>query len=248
MKSRIGIIIQARMRSTRLPGKVMKKILGKSIIKLIVERLRRVKYADKIILATSTNAENNILEEEANKLKIGLFRGSEENVLDRFYQTGKKFKLDVAVRITGDCPLIDPKIIEKGIKIFKKNKVDIASNIQKRTFPHGLDFEIFSMDSLKKAWLDEKDRLRDDFLSNFVNPTAYIKKSGKFKHLNILNKKDLSNIRITLDYPEDFALVGKIYEKLYPKNPNFGLMEIETLFKKNPQLFEINNRYNLLKK
>lgn len=247
LNKKIGIILQARMGSTRLPGKVMKKIIGKTIIELTVERLKRVKIADEIILATSIDPKNDIVIEEAKKLKINYFRGNEENVLDRFYKTCKKFKLDVIIRITGDCPLIDPVVINNGIEIFKKNNVDIVSNTQRRTFPHGLDLEVFTADSLEKAWLDEKDRLGDNFLSSFVNPTEYIKKSGKFKHLDLLNENDLSEIRITLDYPEDFELISKIFEKLYLQNPNFGLTEIEKLYNKDPQLFEINKKYNIKK-
>lgn len=241
-----GAIIQARMGSTRLPGKIMEKILGKSIIELIVGRLRQTKRIDAIVLATSTDPRNDVAAREAEKLGIGCFRGSEENVLDRIFQARKKFGLDVVVRITGDCPLIDPETIDKGIEIFQKNKVDIASNTLERTFPHGLDFEVFSADALERAWTDEKNRLGGDFMKVFVNPTARMKESGKFKHLDILNDKDLSRIRITLDYSEDLELIKKVYGRLYPRNPNFGLREVEELFEQEPQLLEINKAHNPL--
>lgn len=232
------------MGSTRLPGKVMEKILGKSVVELTVERLKKVKNADEIVLATSLDPRNDVLVEEAEKFEIDCYRGSEENVLDRFFQTCKKFKFDVVVRVTGDCPLIDPGVIDRGIESFRKNEVDMVSNTLKRTFPHGLDVEVFAADALEKAWLAEKKRLKDDFSEGFVNPTAYIKESGKFRHLDILNDKDLSGIRITLDYPEDLVLINEIYERLYPQNPNFGLREIEKLFEEEPQLFEINKMHN----
>ncbi|MCL5666506.1 MAG: glycosyltransferase family protein [Patescibacteria group bacterium] len=240
---KIGIILQARMGSTRLPGKVMMKIQDKTVISLIVERLRRVKNADEIILATSIDPRNEGVVEEARRLGIGYFRGSEENVLDRLYQASKKFSLDAVVRITGDCPLIDPEVVGKGIDLFIGSKVDIVSNTIKRTFPHGLDFEVFTKDSLEKAWLSEKDRLGDGFLASFVNPTAYIKESGEFKHLDILNGTDLSKIRITLDYLEDLKLIEKIYQELYPVNPCFGLKEVLELLDKKPQLLMINKKY-----
>jgi spore coat polysaccharide biosynthesis protein SpsF (cytidylyltransferase family) len=240
---KVGIVIQARMGSTRLPGKVMMKIRNKTIIEIIVERLKGIKNVDKIILATSKNAENNILEREAERLDIDCFRGSEENVLDRFYGVVQKFNLDIVVRVTGDCPLIDIGIIEEALEFFEEKKADIVSNTNKRTYPHGLDFEIFTRKSLEKAWRAEKERLGSNFDEVFVNPTEYIKKSGNFKHVNILYKKDLSGIRITLDYPEDFEVIKKVYEKLSIYKKDFGLKEIEKLNRTNPEIFEINNKF-----
>ena len=145
------IIIQARMNSTRLPGKVMKKIGGTPIINLIIKRLSRAKLVDDIIVATSKIKENQILINYLKKNKIKLFCGSESDVLSRFYKAATKNKSKIIVRITADCPFIDPKIVDEFIYKFKKNKVDYLSNNNPWTYPDGMDVEVFSYDLLKKA-------------------------------------------------------------------------------------------------
>ena len=144
------IIVQARMGSTRLPGKVMKEIEGIPTIELILKRLKKTKEANQIIVATSKNKKNKRLIEHLKKIKAEYFCGDENNVLNRFYKTAKKYNAKIIVRITSDCPLVDVKIVDDFIKKFKKGKVDYLSNCLPWTYPDGLDVEVFSYDLLKK--------------------------------------------------------------------------------------------------
>jgi len=168
------IFLQARVGSTRLPGKILKKICGKTVFELLVERLRNVK-ANKIILATGSLEQNNLLVNEAKKLGVDYFCGSEENVLDRFYTCANHFQSDNIIRVTGDCPLIDYNVINKGIGIFDSNKYDILSVDRVRTFPHGFDFEIFTKDALIKSWNEilEHFQSKEEFSSKFMPPIFY---------------------------------------------------------------------------
>ena len=145
------VFIQAHLASKRLPGKVLKKICGKSIVELIVERAYNIKNIDEIILVTGSVDKNNTLVDEAKKIKISYYCGSEENVLDRFFQASKEFNSDRIIRITADCPLIDFNIINIGMSIFDRNNYDILSNNRRKTYPHGLNFEIFKQSALHNA-------------------------------------------------------------------------------------------------
>ncbi|MFH1841393.1 MAG: glycosyltransferase family protein [Candidatus Nealsonbacteria bacterium] len=229
------IFIQARMGSIRLPGKVLMKICGKTVIELIVERLQKVKDIDRIVLVTSNKKQDEPLVKESKKLKIDYFKGSEENVLDRFYQASLKFKPDNIIRVTGDCPLIDFNLINKGLKIFKKGNYDVLSNTRVRTFPDGFDFEIFKSGVLKTSWQENK------FKEKFINPVKYLLEKKKFKNKDLINNKNLSNIRLILDYKEDFELIKKIYESF--KNKYFTQKNILNILKKKPYLLNLNKKY-----
>ena len=159
MDKKIGIIVQARMASTRLPNKVMLKLAEKAVLWHVIQRCKKAE-ADEVIIATSINKENDIIEEFCVKNNFEFFRGSEEDVLDRYYQTAKKFKLDIIIRVTSDCPLIDPAIINNLIKKFKQGNFDYMSNIAQRSFPRGLDVEIFSFDTLEKAYNLAKEKFQ----------------------------------------------------------------------------------------
>lgn len=240
------IYIQARMGSTRLPKKVLMNIGGKSIIELIVKRLRKVKNIDKIVLATSNKKQDNELEKEAKQLGIECFRGSQENIMDRFYQAGLKFKPDNIIRVSADCPLIDPELINKGLEIFKKEDYDILSNNRIRTYPDGLDFEIFKKQALKTAWNDtfqEFGMNKERFNKEFINPSIYILEKKKFKNGVLKNDVNLSHIRLTLDYQEDFKLIEAIYMHFNLKNKDFGLIEILEFLKDNINLLNLNKDF-----
>jgi spore coat polysaccharide biosynthesis protein SpsF (cytidylyltransferase family) len=145
-------IVQARMGSSRLPGKVLKEVNGKPLIEILLYRLSRSKKIDKIILATADKSENDLLVETVEKLGFDVFRGNEDDVLDRYYQAAKRYNPKSVVRITGDCPLIDSKIADAVIEKFQQSNVDYGCNTMPRTFPDGLDLSIFSFNSLKVAW------------------------------------------------------------------------------------------------
>ncbi|NDF47856.1 MAG: acylneuraminate cytidylyltransferase [Nitrosopumilaceae archaeon] len=238
------IFLQARVGSTRLPGKILKKICGKTVFELLVERLRNVK-ANKIILATGSLEKNNLLVNEAKKLGIDYFCGPEENVLDRFYTCANHFQSDNIIRVTGDCPLIDYNVINKGIGIFDSNKYDILSVDRVRTFPHGFDFEIFTKDTLIKSWNEMLGHFqsKEEFSSKFMPPTINMLQSNQFNNYDLINDKNYASLRLTMDYEEDFQLINEIYGSLYAKNKSFAFDEILQLFNERPRLLDINKKF-----
>ena len=239
------IFLQARLKSKRFPNKVLKKICGKTIIELIVERLRKIKNIDDIILVTGPKESNTLLLEEAKRLDLKIFCGSEENVLDRFYKASKKFQSDIITRITADCPLIDFNVINEGYRIFHSGDYDVINIEQRRTFPDGFDFEIFKKDALHTSWQDNLAKFdnEEQFCSTFITPVKYMVETKKFKNFNLINDVDYSHIRLTLDYPEDLEFIKQIYEELYEKNQSFALKEILELLERKPELIEINRKY-----
>jgi spore coat polysaccharide biosynthesis protein SpsF len=239
------IYIQARINSTRLPGKILKKICGMTILEIILERLKKVEKIDKIILVTGPKKQNSELIKEADRLNLEYFCGNEENILDRFYLAAQKFNSNVIIRITADCPLIDFELINHGLNIFLENKYELLCNNIPRTFPHGLDFEIFKKKHLTEMWNIKKDEFQNDelFLNTFINPIDDIFKNLSDKTYCLTNKMDLSSIRVTLDYEEDFEVIKTIFEYYNDKNPFFGLSDLIFLKKILPNIFELNRKY-----
>lgn len=239
------IFIQARMGSRRLPGKVLKKIMGKTVVNLILERLKNVQDVDEIFLVTGPSKINGPLINEAKYLKLKTFCGNEINVLDRFYKASIKFESDAIIRITADCPLIDYDIINKGLKIFKEINCDILSIVRKRSFPHGFDFEIFKNTALATSWNDmlAKYQNEDEFLESFIPPTKNMLEKKKFNNYELIHSENLSKIRLTMDYPEDFEVIREIYQDLYKKNKFFGMKEILKFLEENSKILEINQKY-----
>ncbi|AWZ48175.1 acylneuraminate cytidylyltransferase [Clostridiaceae bacterium 14S0207] len=235
---KVVCIIQARYGSTRLPGKVLKQICGKSILQHDIERIKLVKSINEIIVATSNLTRDDIIEAEVKKCGISVSRGSEEDVLSRYYYAAKQNKADIVVRITSDCPLIDMDITNDIIKLYLNNfkTCDYVSNTLERTFPRGLDVEVFSFDVLEKAF-NESVLLRD---REHVTPYIW-DNPEKFRIKQFKGDINYSDLRWTVDTKEDFDLVKTIYEKLYPsKNNLFGMKEILDLYKYYPELREIN--------
>lgn len=230
-----GAIIQARMNSGRLPGKVLAKIEGKTVLEHVIERVKRSKIIEKVVLAIPEGKGDDALEEIARKASIEIFRGQESDLLDRFYQAAKKFSLDPVVRITGDCPLIDPEVIDQVTTFYFQGDYDYVSNVHPPTFPDGLDVEVIRFSALERSWKEAA--LPEE--REHVNP--YILKHPEiFKRANFENPEDFSQMRLTLDEKDDLILISEIYKFLYPQNPFFGLKEILELFRKKPELFGIN--------
>lgn len=236
-EKKIVAIVQARMSSTRLPGKVMKKIVGKLIILHDIDRIKQIKNLNKIVIATTTKKENDIIVKTIKNYdsEIGIFRGSEDDVLDRYYKAAKEFNADVIVRITSDCPLFDPIVSDKVIEAFLNNECDYCSNTLNRTYPLGLDTEIFSFDTLEKAWKEAK----ENYQREHVTPYVY-EHPDKFKLLNVSNNKNLSHLRWTLDTIKDFKFISEIYKRLYNENNIFHMKNILKILEKEPELIEIN--------
>jgi spore coat polysaccharide biosynthesis protein SpsF len=239
------IFIQARLGSTRLPNKALKKICGKTILELIVERIKNIKKIKKIVLVTGTLEKNKLLVDEGKKIGLEVYCGSEENVLDRFYNASQKYPSNNIIRILTDCPLIDFNVVNNAIDIFENGNYDILSIARKRTFPHGLDFEIFKKYGLEKIWKEKIKEFKNEkeFSSSFINPIKDMLERNDFVNYDLINKKNVSNIRLTIDYQEDFELVAKIYQELYPFNKKFGLKEILQLLEQKPELLNINRKY-----
>jgi len=231
----IVAIIQARMGSTRLPGKVMAEIAGKPVLWHVVYRVRQAQQVDEVVVATTDKAADQAIIDFASAEGILVFRGSEEDVLDRYYQAAKWIGADVVVRITADCPLIDPQIIDRVIAHYLNGNFDCVSNTHPPTYPDGLDVEVFSFDALEKAWKEARR------LSEREHVTPYIWKNlDKFRLSNVENTEDLSHLRWTVDEPQDLEFVRAVYNHL--GRELFNMFDVLNLLKKHPELLEINSR------
>jgi len=227
-------VIQARYESSRFPGKILKRIDNLTILEIIIRRLQKSKNITKIIVACSNNKKDKQIIKICHKLNIEYFVGDEDNVLKRFYYAAKKFKIDNIVRITSDCPLIDYTIVDRVIEYFLLKKVDYAST-DPRTFPDGMDVEIFNFNSLKLAYKKTVSRLNKEHVTQFII------NSTKFKKIYLKNNKNYSFLRLTLDEPIDLILIKKIFD-YFNKNIFFLLKDIILLYKKNKKLFSINSK------
>jgi spore coat polysaccharide biosynthesis protein SpsF (cytidylyltransferase family) len=230
-------IVQARMGSTRLPGKVMADICGKPVLMHVIDRLKGCKLLDDIVIATTINNIDDIIFNAVKNYdkSIGLFRGSEENVLERYYLAAKKFNVDVVVRVTSDDPLIDPTVVDDLINEFLMNSCDYVSNSLNRTFPLGLDAEVFSFDALERAHQNAS----QDYEREHVTPYI-IENPDKFKLLNVSNNIDLSHLRWTLDTKEDFEFIDAVYQRIYPEKQMFFMGDVLDLLDHEPGLIDIN--------
>lgn len=232
---RVVAIVQARMTSVRLPGKVMKEVLGKPLLGYELERIARARGIDEIVVATTTNATDDIVARYAESLGCGVWRGPEDDVLERYRGAAEAFGAEVVVRLTADCPLIDPVVIDRVIDALKDN--DYVSNIlEKRTFPRGLDTEVFTRQALEKAWAESTTPSEREH----VTPYIY-NRPERFRLKGIFNEADLSRHRWTVDTEEDFRLVRALIKGLYPSNSTFLLTDIVHFMDGKPELFEVNS-------
>lgn len=231
-----GAIIQARMGSKRFPGKTLMEIEGRPMLWHLVERLKRAKLVDKIIIATTRNPEDRAIVEFADTYSIPVIRGSENDVLDRFYKAAKEIKTGVIVRVTADCPLLDPKITDEIIAEYHKGGYDYVTNTLVYTYPDGLDIEVMSFKALKKAHLEAKSAAEREHV------TSYIKNSGLFKVKNVINRDSVSAnlLRWCVDEKRDLEFVKAVYGHLYKKGKIFYFKDIMALLKRYPCLKEIN--------
>ncbi len=237
MSLRTLAIIQARMGSTRLPGKVLSEIKGKPLILHMIERLRRCKKIDHLVLATSTSPRDKILIETAKQNGVDVFAGSEADVLDRFYQAARLHSPEQVVRLTGDCPLIDPVVTDLVIDHHLKKRADYTSNVVTRCYPRGLDTEVMTFKALEKA---AKEAARPHEREH-VTPYFYEHpKLFSIEQVVAGPAEFMPDLRLTVDTPEDLALVTQIFLSLYDKKPDFSLDDILQLIKDKPQLKNLN--------
>ncbi len=227
------------MGSTRLPGKVLKEVLGKPMLELMVERLRRVPSLDGIVIATTVNPPDEPIVALARRIGVGWHRGSEMDVTARLLGAAGEHAIDVIVETTGDCPLIDPTAVEHCIRAFLESGVDYVSNVLERTYPIGMDTQVFATEVLRDV-----DRRTDDPFDRehgavfiYRNPHLYT-----VKNVPAPPRFTDPELRLTLDTPEDFQLISRIFEQLYPGNPAFELADIMALLRRQPELRALNDQ------
>ena len=235
---KIVTIIQARMTSERLPGKVLFQVLERPLLSYMLERISRVEHCDEVVVATTTNVEDQPVVDLCEEMKVLCYRGSEHDVLARYYEAAKQSRADIVVRLTADCPLMDPSIVDQSIVWFVKNKerLNYLSNGRKRTFPRGMDVEVFSFSALETAHYEAKDQYDREHVTPYLYHHMDQEKVDHFINPN----GDMSNLRITIDYQEDFELISNILAALYPVKHDFHLQDILDIVQDNPDWGKIN--------
>lgn len=231
------IIVQARMGSSRLPGKIMHKICGHTVLWHVINRLKHVTNADEIVIATTIKEQDDVVVVEAKLAGVSVYRGSESNVLERYYEAAKGSNADVIVRVTSDCPMIEPRIISEMIDIFVNNNFELVTNASDtakyRTFPRGLDCEVFSFKKLEESYCNAS---RQD---EFEHVTTYLNEHEKSVYHYMLDE-DLSHHRWTLDTPEDLSLITEVYKNLFTENNIFSDSQVYKLMDDRPEIFLLN--------
>ena len=231
------LIIQARMGSSRLPEKVLRRINNIPLIQYQIERLKTTKTADKIVLATTNTEKDDALEELCAYLEISIFRGDEQNVLKRFYDCAKLYSAKTIVRVNGDCPLITGEIVDLVVDKFNTllPDYDYVSNILKPSYPIGFHVEVFKYEALEAAYIESTDPIEREHVTPYIyrNPE-------RFKNYNVSLDEDLSCYRLTVDYLCDFQVIKAIIEELYHANPNFSMHDAINFLQKNPKILGLN--------
>jgi spore coat polysaccharide biosynthesis protein SpsF len=231
---KIVTIIQARMGSTRLPRKVTLDLGGKTVLARVVERVRRSRLAHHVVVASTTKSEDDRIVDQCRQLRVEAFRGSEDDVLDRYYRAAKRAGADAIVRICSDCPLCDPEIIDRTVQEFLNSSADYASNALDRTYPRGLDVEIMTQAALERCWREAR------LFYQRSHVTAYIYENPhSFEVLRVNGDSDLGNHRWTLDTPEDYEFMQAVYERM-PDKDCFSWREVLDLLRNEPQLADLN--------
>jgi spore coat polysaccharide biosynthesis protein SpsF len=234
---KVVAIIEARMRSSRLPAKVLRPAAGKPMLELLIERLSRARQLDQIVVATTDNAMDDVIEQLARRLGAGCFRGSEDDVLDRVLRAARSVAADVIVEVTGDCPLADPGVVDRIAGVYLGNKYDYVANVLKRTYPDGLEVQVFATALLAEVASLTQDPADREHVSLYI-----YEHPERYTLYNV--ESDLPakywDLRLTLDTPEDYELIAAIYDELYPHNPAFTLKDVLGLLDRRPGLLAFN--------
>ena len=232
----IGCIIQARMGSTRLPGKVLMDVTKeKPVLYYVINQLKHCKSIEEIIVATTTLQEDDKIVQFCMDNKVSCFRGDSKNVLERHYRCAEKFSLSKIIRMPSDKPLLDPEVVDQIVEVFNSNSYDYVTNFLPSTFPGGTEVEVLSFDSLKKSWGNAALPSEKEHVTNYIYNNR-----NDFRIFNVVNSEDLSNFRWAVDRIEDLRLVREIVSKIH-KNPIL-IKDILELFKNEPNLVEINKQ------
>lgn len=233
-KRKFVAIIQARMGSTRLPGKVLTPVGDETVLGRVVKRLFRAPDIDAIVVATTTGHGDDVIEQECERLRVRCFRGSEDDVLDRYYQAAKSQSADAVIRITSDCPLVDPRIVGQVQSAFVRERADLACNALPRTFPRGLDTEILTMDALTRAWQQARHPQHREHVTLFC-----YERPDLFRIASVANHHDYSYHRWTVDTPEDLELVRAIYAH-FEYRDDFAWQDALDFLERSPELMKLN--------
>lgn len=228
-------VLQARCGSTRLPGKVLKPILGEPMLARQVERVKRSRLIDRLVIATSDDSTDDALAALGARLGVDVYRGSLDDVLDRFYQAAKPYAPRWIVRLTGDCPLADPQVIDDAIRMAVECDYDYVANGVQPTYPDGLDVEIVRADLIELAWQEAKLPSQREHVTSFFHTQPQLFRIGHLRH-----DEDFSALRWTVDEPADFELVSLIYQELYPANHAFTWRDVLALVRRRPELATLN--------
>lgn len=231
------VIIQARMTSTRLPGKVLLPILDRPMLAFQIERLRRCREIDRLVIATTTNASDDVIVAFCAAAGIDCTRGSEHDVLSRYYEAAQRFAADTVVRVTSDCPLLEPELIDAAVLRYHTTPEhpDYLSNMLEPTWPYGMAVEVFSARSLADAQREATDPAEREHVTPFI-----YWRPQRYRLYSLKRHDDLSALRLTVDTPEDYELVRRIFTALYPQNPDFTLTDVQALLTAHPDWLEIN--------
>lgn len=239
----ILVVIQARMLSTRLPGKVMMPLLGKSLLARMIERLQMMSIPATLLIATTQSAADDVIEQEANQLGIACYRGSTNNLLDRHYQAAKLYGADVVLKIPSDCPLIDPQIVDQVLSYYLKNAehFDYVSNLHPATWPDGNDVEVMSFFCVEKAWESAEKAFELEHTTPYIWENTDLFRVGNV--ISSYNADYSMSHRFTIDYPEDYQFIKEVFESLYPDNPRFTCSDILRLLERRPEIYQLNAGY-----
>ncbi len=242
MMMRIVAIVQARMGSTRLPKKVLADILGKPMLWHLIHRLRESEQLDDIVVATTKRQDDDEIAEFSTKNSIECFRGSDLDVLDRYYQCASEHNAETIVRITADCPLMDPELLDRAISFFRENPGKFDHMGPPERYPEGLDIEVFTFDALKEAWENAKKPSEREHVTPYIwsNPTRF--KVGRMPS-DLPESEDHSSLHWSVDEPCDLDFVREVYAALYTEGRAFGIREVLDLMEKNPRIKGINQGF-----
>jgi len=224
------------MGSSRLPGKVLMDLGGETTLARVVRRLQRSRQVTKIVVATTTARGDQAIIRECEHLQVVCFRGEEQDVLDRYYQAARANAADAVVRITSDCPLIDPELVDETVEVFRDEHADYASNVFPRTYPRGLDTEVFSFDALDRAWREAREAHQREHVTPYLYEHPQI-----FKLASLSGAADYSRYRWTLDTREDLELLRAIYSRFHGRD-DFSWQEVLRLMEREPELAELNSQ------
>ncbi|HKC67136.1 MAG TPA: glycosyltransferase family protein [Bacteroidia bacterium] len=240
---KILTVIQARINSTRLPAKVMLPLAEKPLLVRMVERVKNAALSGTVIVATTTDAADNKIEELCHAENIFCYRGHPIDLLDRHYQAAVYYQADLVLKIPSDCPLIDAKIIDKAIGFYMDNigEYDFVSNLHPTSYPDGNDVELMTFSAIEKAWKNATKKFEREHTTPYIweNPSEFRIGSVLWE----MGKDYSKTHRWTIDYPEDYEFIKKVYDELYHQNPQFDLYDILNLVENRPDIFNLNNKY-----